>query len=157
MMCFAVNLIRHGELAEIDTHTVTGSPGHACAQKNTWLDKDSTNTTVLTSACCDKQRGWIACVVLVSQGRYLLWMDNFFYSSLKSLSLYLFLLPPADLNNIKFSAYRTAMKLRRVQKALRRMFLILLEYCISGRLLKWYSVILQHQKFTVTRFLWCKD
>lgn len=25
----------------------------------------------------------------------------------------------ADLNNIKFSAYRTAMKLRRVQKALR--------------------------------------
>lgn len=26
----------------------------------------------------------------------------------------------ADLNNIKFSAYRTAMKLRRVQKALRR-------------------------------------
>lgn len=28
----------------------------------------------------------------------------------------------ADLNNIKFSAYRTAMKLRRVQKALRRKF-----------------------------------
>lgn len=27
--------------------------------------------------------------------------------------------PLADLNNIKFSAYRTAMKLRRVQKALR--------------------------------------
>lgn len=44
--------------------------------------------------------------------------SSFHYCNL-FLSLSLSLPPLADLNNIKFSAYRTAMKLRRVQKALR--------------------------------------
>lgn len=38
--------------------------------------------------------------------------------------------PLADLNNIKFSAYRTAMKLRRVQKALRRTYRV--SFCWGG-------------------------
>lgn len=48
------------------------------------------------------------------------WMGVFgLISSFPLIYFYLSLPPLADLNNIKFSAYRTAMKLRRVQKALR--------------------------------------
>ena len=48
---------------------------------------------------------WYLVVVLIWIS--LIWVDFFLFFA-------------ADLNNIKFSAYRTAMKLRRVQKALRR-------------------------------------
>lgn len=45
-----------------------------------------------------------------------------------SLFHFFFFFFAADLNNIKFSAYRTAMKLRRVQKALRRTSSVVLSH-----------------------------
>lgn len=56
---------------------------------------------------------WYLVVVLICIALIWVWFFPFF---------------AADLNNIKFSAYRTAMKLRRVQKALRCKFPIALLY-----------------------------
>lgn len=72
-------------------------------------------------------------------------MERFFQEAcfrflfLFTLSLDLSLPPLADLNNIKFSAYRTAMKLRRVQKALRCTYRLLFMIKSEGRGLKLHS------------------
>lgn len=75
-------------------------------------------------------------------------MESFAGWVRSNLLLYLSLLSLADLNNIKFSAYRTAMKLRRVQKALRCMYRVSLfsGCCVGvGGVVKRCTVILHHQ------------
>ena len=65
---------------------------------------------------------WYIVVVLICIS--LIWVDLFPFFA-------------ADLNNIKFSAYRTAMKLRRVQKALRCKSPITLPLWPSSFLIHW--------------------
>uniref|UniRef100_A0A8C2D864 Utrophin n=1 Tax=Cyprinus carpio TaxID=7962 RepID=A0A8C2D864_CYPCA len=65
---------------------------------------------------------------------------------------FLFFFPLADLNNVRFSAYRTAMKIRRLQKAL---CLDLLDLSVAQSMFQQHKLTVNSQQLTVPEVINC--